>query len=234
MSAPSPKRIAWNNDKKLRQRFSFVCNATKGGLSSTEESGVLFCSQCQEKVYEVDTEEDFEFHARNQNCVVVQTQKNISLTAKANLKKEIYLTLNKDLGGTRFGPYKWDCEKYISIGANPQINHIYIPKVFGIPEILMRIEFIEDSICLRMDDEGEVEILAAGLEQRKPVKHTAILSDMDQIFIKGTDTWIRFTLSVEDSPPPIIGSINKPGGKLVVDSAPKRFFSYLKRMFTKN
>lgn len=98
----------------------------------------------------------------------------------------------------------------------------------------MRIEFLEDSIRLRKRDEGEVEILAADLEQRKPVKHTAILNDMDQIFIKGTDTWIRFTLSVQDSPPPMIGSINNLGGKIFVESAPKRFLSYLKRMFTKN
>ena len=237
MTDSNSHRIAWNNEKTLRRRFSFLCNAAKGDFSPTEESGVHFCSQCQKKVYEVDTEEAFNLHARQQNCVVVKTHSNIDLVAKPHLYREIFLTLAEDFGGTRFGPFAWNSENKIKFGSDFRAAHIHIPKGFGLPDIFMWIEFSDTSLLLRKLGQGDLQVLSAGSEQRKSVTSTEIIGDGDQIFVKGNESWIGFTVAVVEREPIKLGGqvqpLPEPKKPSSFGSLVAKSFSYVKRLFTK-
>ena len=107
------KKKAWNNEDILKARFSFLCNPSKDIFSSTSQSDVHFCTQCQKKVYEVDTQEDFELHAQQRNCVLVRTSGGTPLIAEPNTLKELFIFAEAG----QHGPFPFQNGRDITVGS---------------------------------------------------------------------------------------------------------------------
>ena len=213
------RQAPWNDEKRLKKQFSFLCNATKDMFSNSSQDGVHFCAQCQKNVYEVHSQEDFTFHATRNNCVLVQTAKNNVFIAKPDKKTAFYLRCDTPSSQT-FGPYFESKSRRVQI-ASENSAHIVISPSFEAKPVELILH--HDTMQMVNIPQGEIKLRTFAQEEAISVEATEItLSDADVFYIKTINGWIGFTVIIEDHipPPPVIlgGQVLPPTkSKMVLD-----------------
>jgi len=229
----SGKKAKWNDESILRGRFSFLCNPSKDIFSSTSQSDVHFCTQCQKKVYEVDTKDAFEFHAQQRNCVLVRTSCDVSLVAQPDTPKELFILVETDLPFTQ-GPFSFQDSRNIVIGSG-SFAHVRIPSRYGVQKIHVQICLKEDKILLLKMPDTEIKVQREGSSEAEYLKDSSIvLAERDRFFFKGSSDWIPCSFSIQDAVDPSEVFL---GGQITIEPVEVSFFSeplqYIKNLFSK-
>ena len=233
MKALDKKKPVWNDEKILKGRFSFLCNPSKDIFSSTSQSDVYFCTQCQKKVYEVDTQEDFELHAQQRNCVLVRTSGGVSLIAEPNTPKELFIFVEAG----QYGPFPFQNGRDITIGSVMHA-HIKFPARENTQKVYIQLRFIDAAIHLLRYPGVEIQVHREGSNVPEYIEGNRVSFNVQDRFSMKVDMdWIPFSFSVQDviSRPPEIYL----GGVVHVEPAQKEvsFFSsplkFIKTIFSK-
>lgn len=63
--------MSWNEEARIRCRFSFTCPRLWDRLQPTAEEGVRHCHECDREVHLALTEEDVRRHSEAGRCIAV-------------------------------------------------------------------------------------------------------------------------------------------------------------------
>ena len=195
MSQNFTKKPVWNDEKSLKARFSFLCNPSKDIFSSTSQSDVHFCTQCQKKVYEVGTQEDFEFHAQQRNCVLVRTSGGVPLIAEPNTPKELFILVE----ASQYGPFPFQNGQDITIG--PVMHaHIKFPAHDNTQKVYIQLRFIDAAIHLLRYPGVEIQVHREGSNTPEHIEDNRVSLNVQDRFSMKVDTdWIPFSFSVREA-----------------------------------